>query len=444
MKKSYLFLSMMLALACVACKKNADISNPVRPDTVVEGRTSYLSFSLSAGKATRANTSKTADEKAVNKIEAFVFNTTGNLDAYGAWTPAADPSDVQSDEFSVSSGVATTSESGRLSCSTGANKRIYVLVNADWSTTGFGAAGGAAINPASAISTEADLQALFFRLTSNQQGSPATLDNFQMIGYKTMDIVPGNQTASLNVESVVARIELKKITKNFSSAALNGAISIKGVYMTNVVGSYGIGSGMVDHAAAGVGDVTGGVYQVGSSNLWYNRTAAATLFDNDADLFANHMLTSPYPTIAEDASNDTAGEGAHVFYVMPNNVPWGYDHDSDAGTDDIFGPFGGDTWSPRHTKLVVVIEYGSPAQTYYYPIPIAENGVYPMGKSGDDGTGYAGIKANHSYEIEELELTRLGSVNPDEPVLPADVNFTITVTDWVQQLVQTESGKYVI
>ena len=130
---------------------------------------------------------------------------------------------------------------------------------------------------------------------------------------------------------------------------------------------------------------------------------------------------------------------------MPNDVAWGYDNDSNPATPAIFGPVGGDTWSPRHTKLVIETEYAG--KTYYYAIPIAGNGsgltYKKLGSAEDDGTAYAGIKANYSYQIEELVLTRLGSTNPDEPTVESNVNFNITVQNWNVVLLGAE-GVYEI
>lgn len=426
--KKILFYSIvaLVAMSAVSCNKNVSSDAP----SIQEGRTAHVTFSLKAGSTVKANTSKTATEKQVNTFDAFVFNATGDLDAYGHYTTAEGDGHI---------GTVDTDKLGndvkRLECTTGAGKRIYILVNYNEA---------AAATLSSAITTEAQFQALTFSLLKNQSVDPAgTLNNFEMIGYATKDFTPGEVDVPVTVESVVARVELKKITKNFTSDALAGALTIKGVYMTNVVGEYGIG-------ASYDGDVTNGVYKAGSEAVWHNKYAWDSTdpyvpsvawpypgkidFSASANLFLKGVASDF--TIAEDASNNTAGQGAHVFYVMPNNVPWG------VGEPAAFGPVMGSSWSPRHTKLVVEVEYAG--KRYYYPIPIAENGMYPIGDAADLGAGYAGIKANRSYEIDELVLTRLGSTNPDEPVNAANVEFQITVADWEQVLVATEEGKYVI
>ena len=49
---------------------------------------------------------------------------------------------------------------------------------------------------------------------------------------------------------------------------------------------------------------------------------------------------------------------------------------------------------------------------YYYPVSIGN------------------IEQNHTYDIEELIITRLGSDDPDVPVSAGTISLTITVSDW--------------
>lgn len=449
-------------MALASCSKNASDGR----ENVPEGRMAHVSFSISAASAVKAETAKSATESQVNTLDAWVFNADGSLDAYGHWVAAADPAAPAAGEIVTTAGTTTnykaTEFDNRIEATTGAGKKIYVILNAEWPSVG----------NLDAIDSESALQAKVFSLAGNRSGagttaSPFAYDNFEMIGYTEMSFIPGNNNAVISVNALVSRIELKKITKNFTAPSLNANLTIKRVFMSNVVGTVGF----ADAAAV--------VYKAGAAEPWFNKYGfdstspyvvaggwpyasriqhmeAGVLVDGfdtalDGFLYRDFASGAGY-ALAEDATlmadgsavTGTDADAAHslVFYVMPNNVPWGYDHDADASTPDIFGPIAGADWSPRHTRLVVEVEYEG--VTYYYPIPIAKNGHYPMGDDTDDGTGYAGIEANFSYEIPELVLTRLGSRNLDEPVLPADVQFTITVNAWTQQLMQTEAGKYVI
>ncbi|MCQ2135805.1 MAG: fimbrial protein [Bacteroidales bacterium] len=83
------------------------------------------------------------------------------------------------------------------------------------------------------------------------------------------------------------------------------------------------------------------------------------------------------------------------FYCYPNSVS------SDSSSKD---------WSPRYTRLVV--EAVIAGHTWYYPINL------PL------------IKANCSYEIPSLTITRLGSTDPDTPIEVGTASFTVEVKDW--------------
>lgn len=434
--KKILFYSLvaMAALSAASCNKNSNTAEP----NVIAGRTARVSITLHG--STLAETKAlpvAADEALVNTVDAFVFNSTGDLDAYGHYVAA---------DFTTTEGVTTLNDDKKLDCTTGAGKIVYVVINGNNSNLETGEVAFAN------IATEAQLKARIFKLEDNKiaLGDPATdqLKNFQMIG-KTADQTFNAGDNSVNVQVVrdVARVVIKKITKNFTSAGLAGDLTIKNIYMSNVVGQYGFGN-IVDND-----------YNFNASSIaaaqpaakWHNKYVPAVAdpaapasvgVESGYNLWLNRALLADV-AIAEDASKTSEIES--TFYVMPNDVAWGYDHDSDDQTDDIAGPFGGDSWSARHTKLVIETQYAG--TTYYYVIPIAENGngasYVQLGSADDDGTLYRGIKANYSYEIEELELTRLGSTNPDEPTLVATVNFNITVKPWDVVLLGAD-GKYTI
>ncbi len=440
MKKLFI-LVIFAGVAMAGCDKAADI--PSNEDS----RSARVTISLrgltfGSTKAVIDN----ADEVQVNTMDAFVFNASGDLDAYGHYSSAED--------FTTAGGVTTLNAGKDLKCTTGAGKTVYVVINGNDGNLLTGEV------PFSDIKDEAGLKARVFKLEDNKKDGGASqglLENFQMIG-KTSDqtFVAGENAVNVAVYRPLARIVIRKISKDFVSPALDGALKIRNVYMENVVGRYGFG------------DIIDGVYRFDASSIaaalpsaaWYNKYVPAltdpagtarvgiqpayNLWLNQE--YATAVSLSEDRTILADgtkpAGNDADDAHAVRFYVMPNDVPWG-----EGGT---FGPVGGTSWSPRHTKLVVEVSYGDDPQVYYYAIPIALNGVYPMGRgaygsaTADDGTGYAGLKANYSYEINELVLTRLGSTNPDEPTIESQADFNITVQPWSVVVLQTDGDKYVI
>ena len=409
--KKFFFTAALAALALTACNKSGSI-----PETPSQKAQLGFSISTAAMGETRA-APVGADEVQVNTVDAFIFNATGDLDAYGHYT---------SDDFTTTGGITSLNNDKKLPCSTGSGKTVWIVINGDDSNVTGGYASG--------IKTRAELESQVFLLSQNARGSGTkTLDNFQMIGSRTeQKFLPGDNLISVEVSRPVARVWIKKITKNFASAAQAAALTVKNIYMSNVVGSCRYD----------------GVTKVAANDLWYNKYTPgaggpSVTIDNAMNLWLNRNLAAAGVSIAEDASATTEVES--TFYVMPNNVPWGWNDDNNDSTADVFGPVGGSTWTPRHTNLVVETEYAG--KTYYYCIPVAGNGAkgYPIGKDGDDGSTYEGLQANYSYEINELVLTRLGTTSPDEPVLPAMASVNITVKPWTAQIMaNNSSNQYVI
>ncbi len=355
---------------------------------------------------------KSADEALVNHFDAFVFNASGDLDAYSRF---------EAGSFSTVGGV--TSNTARLACSTGAGKEIYILVNSPWSVTEL-----------ESISSETALlaKAVYdLRYNYKEESSSKVLKNFQMCGYKSTAFVPGENDVAVNVAPVVSRVKVNKIKTAFVNSGLqNDALRIKDIYVSNVPATFGFGDGLQP------------VYKVsGATDPWYNKYK----YDAQASpkAFVDFGTGDPAgPWLHRTPATPIAMGGDFVdvdatFYVMPN------DYQKPVG-DITFAdmPFGGTSWSPRHTKLVIETEYAS--KTYFYVIPIFKNDTYPVEKLSDF-SNFGGIAPNFSYEIDKLVITRLGTTNPDEPVMAADLQFDITVAPWnVVPVATNNSGEYVI
>lgn len=382
MKKS-IFLALGAALiALTACHKQANT------DKVSTVKSARLSINIT-GSAEPSKAGPVSDnEVKINTLDAFVFNSTGDLDAYGHYTGY------------------NSSSKPFLDCTTGSGKHIYVIVNAGWTENDL----------ATHIATENDLKGRVFQLNQNSRGG--TLDNFQMIstevtkeGSTAIDLTPGANEVNVKVSRVVSRVWIKKISRNFTSGALSGELVVKGIYMSNVTGSYGVDGSVKD----------------GPADTWYNK------YDGSANPAAVVKDASMAPWLDAGISSVTLAQGGSstavesTFYVMPNQTPY------DAPTG------GSGAWSPRNTKLVVETQYAG--RTYYYAIPVAEQDKYPQ---LTDPASFKGLRPNYSYRIDNLELTRLGSTNPDEPVLVSNVKFSIAVEPWQEVLLETTSGKYVI
>ena len=375
--KQNLFMALGAALiALTACHKQAD------ENAVPSGKTAQVTISVNGVSDPTKAGPVTDDEVRINTLDVFVFNSTGDLDAYDHYAG------YDSNNKPV------------LDCTTGADNHVYVIVNSGWTASTLG----------STVDREDVLKGLVFELRQNCQGT--ALNNFQMVstevtkdGSTTIDLTPGANQVKVTVSRVVSRVWIKKITRSFTSGALTGDLLIKGIYMSNVCGQYGLDGSVKD----------------GAADTWHNKydgMANPKVVNRESDMapwLQDHLAA---PVTLTQGGSSTAVES--TFYVMPNQTP--YD-----------APVGGSgAWSPRNTKLVVETEYAG--RTYYYAIPVVEQDQYPQ----------LSDPANHSYRIDNLELTRLGSTNPDEPVLVSNVNFEITVEPWQEVILSTESGKYVI
>lgn len=106
--------------------------------------------------------------------------------------------------------------------------------------------------------------------------------------------------------------------------------------------------------------------------------------------------------IADEITGNIDGSGhsvAHHFYCYENH------------TEE----------SAETTKLVLEAELNG--VTYYYPIPVNQRGY------GWTEGSPAGVTRNTAYSLG-ITVTRPGSTDPNEPVVPGTVELTITAEDW--------------
>ncbi len=262
---------LMLTLSFSACKKqidaeiNCDSSSPRHELTVsVGGSAAQIDTKVTTAAATLS-----ANEAKVSSLQILVFN--GDfLDAY----------------------ASATSSTASVTCTQG-TRTVYAVVNAP---------------DLSGVSTPSALKATLIDLSSN------AADSFTMIGSKSVPI-PATSTVSIDVERMVSRVVLKKVTCDFDAPSLAGmSFKLDKVYLVNAAGN-----SKLDFSAA--------------PTKWYNAD------ENKGDLSAL-LLDSPAATIADGASYSTV----HYFYTMPNPA------------------------SSKKTMLVLEATLGT--QKYYYPIEL--------------------------------------------------------------------------
>ena len=268
MKKSIFAFAAALA-ALVACNKNE--ATPMQPQNQESLVPCELTVGI-CGAMTKATAVTTENEAKVNNLQIFVFRG-DDLDAYA----------------SVDNAKELT-----LSCTAG-ERVVYALVNApDYS----------------AVPGKAALLAKVSELSAND------LDNFEMVGSKNVTL-PQTGTVSIDVNRIASRVVLKKITRNFTSAALQALdFTVDAIYLVNAAGntSYGL---------------------TAAPATWYN------VAENKGEL-ATLLVDTPSAPIAQGQAYDTA----HTFYAYPNDL------------------------AVNTTRIVIGTTLGT--SKYYYPINLPE------------------------------------------------------------------------
>ena len=265
MKKSIFAFAAAFA-ALVACNKNE--ATPMMPQNQPETlEPCELTVGI-CGAMTRATAVTTENEAMVNDLQVFVFR--GNdLDAYATVDNAKELT---------------------LSCTAG-EREVYALVNApDYS----------------AVPDKAALLAKVSELSAN------SLTNFEMVGSKSVTL-PQASTVAIDVKRIASRVVLKKITRSFTSEALQALdFTVDAIYLINVAGNTSY-------------DLTK------APATWYNvaknnNELASLLYDAPASAIVNGQSYTP----------------VHTFYGYPNDL------------------------SVNTTRLVIETTLGS--TKYYYPI----------------------------------------------------------------------------
>ena len=265
MKKSIFAFAAALA-ALVACTKNE--ATPMQPQNHPETlEPCELTVGI-CGAMTKATAVTTENEAKVNNLQIFVFRG-DDLDAYA----------------SVDNAKELT-----LSCTAG-EREVYALVNApDYS----------------AVPGKAALLAKVSELSAN------SLTNFEMVGSKSVTL-PQASTVSIDVNRIASRVVLKKITRNFTSAALQALdFTVDAIYLINVAG-----------------------------NTSYDLTKAAAAWYNVAEN-KDELASLLYDAPASAVVNGQSYTPVHTFYGYPNDL------------------------SVNTTRLVIETTLGT--TKYYYPI----------------------------------------------------------------------------
>ena len=210
------------------------------------------------------------------------------------------------------------------------------------------------------------------------------LSRLVMSGEVTQTVM-ADAEVTIPVSHICCKVIVNKITRDFSDGDLvEVPMSITRLSMSNVAGD-------CDYACSG-----------SNPTLWINQAGVVDTNYERADLLVEDIASAPLANLA-------SYEQTHVFYVYPNPV-----------TADSYS----NTFSPRHTRLMITADYNGHA--CYYPVTLP-------GSSYGDGHAQT-LERNKVYCISELTLTKPGSFNPDNPgnMVNSEVGFTCTVevVDW--------------
>ena len=225
------------------------------------------------------------------------------------------------------------------------NKTIAVLTNAP------------AINDVTTLSALSSKTSLL----SDNNGS-----SFIMAGQQSV-AVSADKEVTVTVSRLVSKIKLSSLQVAFEAPQYRSmSFKVAAVYLINVPADTRYFSNI-------------------SPSVWYNKqkymsSDANTLIYDDMKSTAV-STSSPYSTV-------------NTLYCYPNPT-----------SQDSFSQ----TWSARHTRLVVEAYLGS--TKYYYPVTLPE------------------LEKNKVYDVK-LTITRPGTSNPDDEVDKYAADFSITVKAW--------------
>ena len=346
MKKIIMFAASVAAVTAIeSCKKNF-------VDAPVTCANTRISVKLAGTVGTRAEEEGITAENTINSVDLLVFFNGGEFDG-------------RLDAFAHLTGAPYTVDA------TSGNRKVYAIVNSPVDL--------------SYVENESQLLASDVLLTSQKTGS-GNLSNFTMIGSKTQTLASGNNPVTVSVGRIASRVRIRKITRDFGSAALAAqSFSVDAMYLSNIV--------------------TRSPYSLNLTPVAADFANKLGVCDNAFDTWAKRSVS----TSLSDESSVSLDDASNYMYCFPNSI-------SADSEEDVF--------EVQNTK--VVVECTLEGKKLYYVIPLGA------------------LEPNHSYDVSELVLTCPGSDDPNHKTEISSCNFTINVLPWTLVPVETEPGKYVI
>lgn len=380
MKKNSLLLTGLLTLGFLSSCSNSDDST----NKSTESKTMTLSISGASYGNTRTSGTSPTDESTVKNLIVAIFDgsTVENILT------------IQSPE--VSSGVITQKITYKAS-----TPIIKVIANVPASTfsnittvDGFNAALANLDNTTGSYSSDGTFTPA---VGSNTSVGHQSSDILPMIG--TAGSIGSNGIASVSLYRMISRISIGNVCTAFSGPYEGWKLKIDQIFIANAP---------TNSTFSSIWDTNGGNTAATTSSLMQGET---TNENNYKSYLGSGLLASG----GVDATT-SAYTTNHYFYVFPNK-------------STIFS---------SQTKLIIKAELydnnGADQGTFYYPIVVnrAQSGTtFNTTSIANDGT----VKANVTYAIT-ASISGKGVSNATDDLKPADINLSVSVSDWSAELTQ--------
>ena len=323
-----------LVLAAVSCNKLLQSENVANLPTGEYHEVTVGAVTDEAATRATSGTTVVTGEAAINSVQVFALTSDGNVAVYQKASAAKVSITLRTD-------VAYT---------------IYAVANC--------------ATDLSAVKTKSAIEKTAVALTSESR------TGFVMAG--SASLAAGKTSLSVSVKRLVARINLKSVTQEANFKTVAGDMTIKNVFISNVVGNQNI-----------AGSAT--------ASTWYNKMGrydgTKTNYVTTAKAEAPAMTAADAPTLP------------YPFYCYANSstvTPAGWSTATYAG---------------QHTMLVIAATFGSGSTVYYYPIDINK-------RIGGD------INQNYTYDVTAT-ITNYGSTDePNKEVETGIATFTVKTAAW--------------
>lgn len=190
-----------------------------------------------------------------------------------------------------------------------------------------------------------------------------------------------------------------------------GATTSVTLSVKRLISRVGVTTIKTDFAGTPYADMT-----LSNIKLYLVNAHAQKVIYNNASSPSTPLVYNTTELVGEDANSTT--EANLIYEPLTGTID-----DTGISTPYFFYCYSNETDDMTEcTKLVLQADLDG--VTYYYPIPVHQENY---GYTSSDG--YYGIRRNTTYSYG-ITVTRPGSLDPNIPLVPGDLELTINVEDW--------------